>query len=75
MRLELKIREKARHKIEEACDELAVQLREAKLTAIGLEGELRRQKNSTPSPVKEQVEGYESPFWRGSPWRGRGEPG
>ena len=64
VRLELKNREEALHQIEEAHDELAVQLREAKLTAIGLEGELRRQKSSTPSPVKEQVAGYDSPVWK-----------
>ena len=64
VRSELKNREEALHRIEEARDELAVQLREAKLTAIGLEGELRRQKSSTPSPVKEQVAGYDSPFWK-----------
>jgi hypothetical protein len=63
-KLELKAREDALRQVEEAHDELAVQLREAKLDVIGLEGEQRRQKSSPPSPVKEPVEGYESPFWK-----------
>jgi len=50
--------------VEEARDELASQLREAQLVIIGMEGEQRRQKSSTPSPVKEQVEGHEASFWR-----------
>ncbi len=47
-KLELKAREDALRQVEEARDELAVQLREAKQTVIGLEGELKRQKGSTP---------------------------
>ena len=47
-KLELKAREDALRQVEEARDELASQLREAKLTVIGLEGELKRQKGSTP---------------------------
>jgi hypothetical protein len=77
-KLELKAREDALRQVEEARDELAVQLREAKLTVIGLEGEQRRQKSSTPSPVKEPVEGYESPFWkalRGEAGENQGELG
>jgi len=75
---ELKAREDALRQVEEARDELAVQLREAKLAVIGLEGEQRRQKSSTPSPVKEPVEGYESPFWkalRGEAGENQGELG
>jgi hypothetical protein len=56
----------ALRQVEEARDELAVQLREAKLDVIGLEGKQRKQKagSSALSPVKEPVEGYESPFWK-----------
>ncbi len=53
-------------------------LREAKLDVIGLEGEQRRHKSSSPSPVKEPVEGYESPFWkalRGEAGENQGERG
>jgi hypothetical protein len=62
----LKAREDALRQVEEALDELVVQLREAKLDVIGLEGKQRKQKaeSSTPSRVKEPVEGYESPFWK-----------
>jgi hypothetical protein len=70
-KLELKAREEALRQVEEPLDELAVQLSEAKLAVIGLEGEQRRQKSSTPSSVKEPVEGYESPFWKAL----RGEEG
>jgi hypothetical protein len=76
--LELKAREDALRQVEEAHDELAVQLREAKLYFIGLEGEQRRHKSSSPSPVKESVEGYESPFWkalRGEAGENQGERG
>jgi hypothetical protein len=48
-KLELKAREDALRQVEEARDELAVQLCEAKLDFIGLEGEQRRQKSNTPS--------------------------
>jgi hypothetical protein len=44
---------------------------EAKLIIIGLEGKQRRQKNDTPSPVKEPEEGHETSFWRAL----RGETG
>jgi hypothetical protein len=77
-KLELKAREDALRQVEETRDELAVQLREAKLDVIGLEGEQRRQKSITPSPVKEPVEGYESPFWkalRGEAGENQGELG
>ncbi len=77
-KLELKAREDALRQVEETRDELAVQLREAKLAVIGLEGQQRRQKISTPSPVKEPVEGYESPFWkalRGETGENQGELG
>ena len=47
-KMELKASEDALRQVEESRDELAVQLREAKLAVIGLEGEQRRQKNSTP---------------------------
>ena len=43
-------------------------MREAKLTAIVLEGEERRQESSTPSPIKETVEGNDSPFWKALRW-------
>ena len=63
-KLELKTREDALRKIEETLDELVVQLRETKLSILGLEGEQRRQKSITPSPMKEPVEGYDTPFWK-----------
>ena len=78
--MELKAREDALRQVEEARDELAVQLREAKLDVIGFEGKQRKQKpeSSTPSPVKEPVEGYKSPFWktfRGETEENQGELG
>ncbi len=78
VKMEWKAREDALRQVEESRDELVVQLREAKLAFIGLEGEQRRQKSSTPSPVKEPVEGYESPFWealRGEAGENQDEPG
>ena len=51
---------------------------EAKLIIIGLEGKQRRQKNDTPSPVKEPEEGHETSFWRalrGETGENQDEPG
>ena len=61
VRLELKTREEVLSHIEETRDDLVIQLRETKLTVMGLEGEQRRQKSITPSPIKETVEGYDFP--------------
>jgi hypothetical protein len=60
----LETREDILRQVEETRDELTVQLREAKLDVIGSKGEQTRQKRRTPSPVKEPVEGFESPFWK-----------